>query len=61
MSTQTKFAETWQALMQLRCRQEILERWLASEVLTTGLRQSLQAMLREVEDQLQSLTNVLPR
>jgi hypothetical protein len=61
MSTEAKFAETWQALMQLRCRHEILQRWLASEVLTTGLRQSLQAMLREVEDQLQSLTNVLPR
>jgi hypothetical protein len=61
MQTQAKFAETWQALTQLRCRHEILERWLASEVLPTGLQQSLQAMLREVEDQLRSLTDASPR
>jgi hypothetical protein len=61
MLTQAKSAETWQALMQMRCRQEILERWLASEVLPSGLRQGLQGMLHEVEDQLRALTNTTSR
>ena len=55
MLTPEKSAETWQTLMQLRCRQEILERWLSSEILPNGLRQSLQAMLCEVDDQLRIL------
>lgn len=59
MLTPEKSAEIWQTLMQLRGRQEILERWLASEVLPNGLRQSLQTMLREVQDQLRILTNAL--
>ena len=44
--------------MQLRCRQEILERWLASEVLTDGLQQSLRAMLGEVKEQLGMMGSV---
>jgi hypothetical protein len=52
-------AEVVHTLMQLRCRQEILERWLASEVLTDGLRESLHGMLAEVEDQLRSLAAAL--
>ncbi|MFZ1135489.1 MAG: hypothetical protein WAN69_11100 [Candidatus Korobacteraceae bacterium] len=47
--------------MQLRCRQEILERWLASQVLTDGLQQGLRAMLAEVEEQLRTVTDALPR
>ena len=45
-------SERFDRLMQLRCRQEILERWLASEVLTDGLQQSQRAMLGEVKEQL---------
>jgi hypothetical protein len=59
MQTAAKSAETWQALMEMRCRQEVLERWLASQVLTDNLQQSLRTMLSEVEDQLRSLTNAL--
>jgi hypothetical protein len=59
MLTTAKSAETWQALMEMRCRQEVLERWLASQVLTENLQHSLRTMLSEVEDQLQSLTNTL--
>jgi hypothetical protein len=61
MLTQAKSGENWQALVALRCRQEVIQRWLASQVLPSNLRQSLQAMLTEVEDQLQSLTNSLSR
>jgi hypothetical protein len=60
VSTPAKSAETWQTLIALRCRREIIERWLASQVLPDGLRQSLHAMLREVEDQLQLVTKVSP-
>ena len=48
------------ALMQLRCRQEILQRWLASEVLPAGLQQGLRAMLAEVEEQLRALSSIAP-
>jgi len=54
-------ADTLHAFMQLRCRQEILERWLASQILPGGLQQSLRAMLAEVEEQLSMLSNALPR
>ncbi len=47
--------------MQLRCRQEVLERWLASQVLPDGLQQSLYAMLAEVREQLSVLTDVSSR
>ena len=47
-----------QRVIELRCRQEILQRWLASEVLTGGLQQSLRAMLCEVEEQLRGLSIV---
>ena len=60
MLTPAKSAETWQTVIALRCRREIIERWLASQVLPDGLRQSLRTMLREVEDQLRLLTNALP-
>ena len=56
VATPAKSAETLHALMQLRCRQEILERWLASEVLPAGIEQSLRAMLDEVQDRLGTLT-----
>jgi hypothetical protein len=61
MLTTAKSAETWQVLMEMRCRQEVLERWLASQVLTENLQHSLRAMLSEVEDQLHSLTNTLSK
>jgi len=61
MVTPAISADTWHALMQLRCRQEILERWLASQVLPNGLQQSLRAMLAEVEEQLRVLSDALPR
>ncbi len=48
-------------LMELRCRREVLERWLASRSLPNDLEQTLQAMLREIEDQLQLLTHGLSR
>jgi hypothetical protein len=54
-------AETLQELTQLRCRQEILERWLASQVLPDGLEQGLRASLAEVEEQLKTLIETLPR
>jgi hypothetical protein len=57
MSTPSKSAETWQALVELGCRREIIERWLSSRSLPEDVRQSLQAMLREVEDQVRLLTN----
>jgi len=57
MFTTAKSAETWQTLMELRCRREVLERWLASQTLPNDLEQGLQAMLCEVEDQIQTLTN----
>jgi hypothetical protein len=59
--TPAKSAEVVHTLMQLRCRQEILERWLASQVLTDGLQQGLRAMLAEVEEQLRTVTDALPR
>jgi hypothetical protein len=43
--------------MELRCRREVLERWLASQMLPDDLEQSLQAMLGEVEDQIELLSN----
>ena len=61
MLTPAKPDETWQTLIALRCRQEIIERWLASQILPDGLRQILHAMLREVEDQLLLLTNAISR
>jgi hypothetical protein len=44
-----------QRVLELRCREEILQRWLASEVLTDGLQQSLRAMLGEVVEQLRAI------
>jgi hypothetical protein len=41
--------------MELQCRQEILRRWLASEVLAEGSQQSLSTMLGEVEEELRAL------
>ena len=61
MLNTAKSAETWQALMELRCRREVLERWLANQVLTENLQQSLRTILSEVEDQLRSLTNALSK
>jgi len=61
MATPAKSAETWQALMELRCRQEIIERWLASQSVSSGLEQSLRGMLHEVQDQLHVLTSTLSR
>jgi hypothetical protein len=49
-------SEQFQQVMELRCRQEILQRWLASEVLTDGLQQSLRAMLGEVEERLRAMS-----
>jgi len=46
--------------MQLQCRREILERWLASKVLPAGIQQSLLTMLVEVEEQLQGLSDETP-
>jgi hypothetical protein len=61
MVTPAKSAETWQALMELRCRQEVIGRWLSSCLIPGDLQQSLQAMLGEVEDQLRLLTQALSR
>jgi hypothetical protein len=55
MLTQSKPAETWQKLLELRCQREIIERWLASGVLADDMQRSLQSMLGEVEDQLRLL------
>ncbi len=57
MVTPAKSAETWQALMELRCRREIIERWLAGGSLSDNVRQSLQTMLADVDDQVRLLTN----
>ncbi len=61
MANPAQSSETWQVLIELRCRCEIIERWLASQSLSSGLRQSMQAMLHECEDQLQSLSRALSR
>jgi len=61
MITPAKSADTLHALMQLRCRQEILERWLASQILPNGLQQSLRTMLAEVEEQLRLFSDALSR
>lgn len=60
VTTPAKSAETLHALMQLQCRREILERWLASKVLPAGIQQSLLTMLVEVEEQLQGLSDETP-
>jgi len=59
--TPAKSADTLHALMQLRCRQEILERWLASQIIPNGLQQGLRAMLTEVEEQLRVFSGGFPR
>ena len=59
--TSAKSAEAWQLLVELRTRQEVLERWIASQTLSPGLQQGLRGMLNEVEDQLQLLANALSR
>ena len=61
MVTPAKSADSLHALMQLRCRQEILERWLASQILPGGLQQSLRTMLAEVEEQLRLFSDALSR
>ena len=50
---------TCHRLMELRCQREVIERWLASCPLPDGTQQNLHAKLREVEDQLQVLTDQL--
>jgi hypothetical protein len=52
MLTPAKSAETWQALLELRCRREIVERWLANASLSDELQHSLQAVLSEIENQI---------
>lgn len=59
MSIPPKSAEAWQSLVELGRRREIIQRWLASRSLPDDVRQSLQTMLREIEDQLQSLSQML--
>lgn len=61
MVSTTKSAETWQTLIELRCQREIVERWLASSTLAPLTEQFLRELLRDVEDQLQALSNVTPR
>lgn len=61
MVSTTKSAETWQTLIELRCQREIVERWLASSTLAPLTEQFLREVLRDVEDQLQALSNVTPR
>jgi hypothetical protein len=56
-STETN--EAWQRFMELRCRREVIERWLASCSLPDGMQPHLHVMLHEVEDQLQVLTDQL--
>jgi hypothetical protein len=46
---------TLEQMIELRCRREILQRWLASEVLPDNLQQGLRAMLGEVEQQMQAV------
>ena len=53
--------EAVHTLMQLRCRQEVLERWLASQVLPDSLREGLRGMLAEVEEQMRTITDALPK
>jgi hypothetical protein len=55
MVAPAKSAETWQALMELRCKREVLERWLAGRSLPKDLEQTLETMLCEIKDQLQLL------
>jgi hypothetical protein len=52
-------SETWQRFMELRSRREVIERWLTSCSLPDNTQQNLRAMLRDVEDQLQALTDQL--
>jgi hypothetical protein len=57
MLTPTRCSESWQALMELRGRQEVIERWLASGQLPEDLQRSLQTMLAEVEEQARSISD----
>ena len=50
-------AERWQAFLELRCRREVIERWLGSQVLGEELQHALRVMLWEIEDQLQGFTH----
>lgn len=55
-----KSTEPWQTLVNLRSQREIVERWLASHMLTPGAEESLLAMLRDIDDQLQRLSEAAP-
>ena len=50
MLTLSKWAETWRALLEPRCRQKVIERWLATCSLPDGQQQYLHTVLREVEE-----------
>jgi hypothetical protein len=56
LKTQSKPGEPWQALIELGRRPEVMERWLAISALPDGVRQTLQAMLADVESQIHVLT-----
>ena len=60
VTTPAYSAETLHALMQLRHRREILERWLSSEVLPAGIANTLRTMLAEVDEQLGTLNDRSP-
>lgn len=49
--------EHWRLLLALRREREIIQRWLSYSNLTDDMRLNIQAMLRDVEEQLQTLTN----
>jgi hypothetical protein len=52
--TPIRGAGNWQALVELRGRREVLERWLANDAFPEELQHSLRALSQEIDDQLRS-------
>jgi len=57
--TSLNSGETWQQLLELRCRREVIEGWLGSSALSDDVKQNLRSEAREVDDQLQALAKQL--
>jgi hypothetical protein len=57
--TSLNSGEAWQQLMELRCRREIIEGWLATSALSDDVKQNLRPKACEVDDQLQTLEKQL--
>jgi hypothetical protein len=57
--TSLNSGEPWQQLIELRCRRQIIEGWLASSALSDDVKQNLRLKASEVDDQLQAMAKQL--